>query len=463
MTDFFLRILNMSLMASYVVIAVLVGRLFLKRAPKLFSYILWSAVAVRLILPVELTSNFSLFRWLQPQTGKEFTASASLVLGKMPDVHTKVTEISHFVDSSPLPINTGGPIQMIIWIGSAIWVTGVVVLLLNSIISYVRLMKRVRTATRLKDHVFETDRIDTPFVSGFLQPKIYIPSGIGEKELSYILLHEQTHIRRRDYIIKPFAFALVIVHWFNPLMWLSFALMSKDMEMSCDESVVAKMGHHIKRNYSTSLMSFSVNRSRLNGKLSFGESDVKARIKNILAYRSPSALSIVCSILFVVAFVAGCSTNPIPVQPVSQTYYAGYNLDQLMENKTPYVGNNSKVGGLIGSMPLPAGFKVKALELETKAQPYGVIIHCATDGSVTTNATNSDAFYRNSILLLSLIDNVDHITYSIADGDLSEVSSFTFTREQAEELLGEDVRQYADDEADLQNLIDRLDNLELIE
>ncbi|UZN01087.1 M56 family metallopeptidase [Lysinibacillus sp. MHQ-1] len=150
--------------------------------------------------------------------------------------------------------------QIIVWIGSLIWITGIVILLLFSILSYLKILVKVRTATLVKDNIYETDQIDTPFVCGFLKPKIYIPIGMSDHELSYILLHEKIHIMRRDYLIKPFAFMLLIIHWFNPLMWLSYALMSKDMEMSCDESVVNKMGHQIKGSYSTSLLTLSVSK-----------------------------------------------------------------------------------------------------------------------------------------------------------------------------------------------------------
>jgi hypothetical protein len=308
-----------------------------------------------------------------------------------------------------------------------------------------------------------------------LKPKIYIPTGMSEHELSYILLHEQTHIMRRDYLIKPFAFMMLIVHWFNPLMWLSYALMSKDMEMSCDESVVKKMGYQIKGSYSTSLLSLSVSRSGLliGSPLAFGESNVKARIKNILTYRQPSSWMVAGSMLVIAALVVGCTANPKPLQqssqPSSQTYYSGYNIDKLMENKTLYVGNASKVGGLIGGMPKPTGLEWNGMALQTTAMPYGVTVNYIMNDSTDVlkeGAISGESFYRNSILLLSLIDNVDSITTSIVDntGQYDGVTySFTFTREQVDKLLGEDVRHYAADETSLRQLIDRLNSLPINE
>ncbi|TCZ75469.1 DUF4825 domain-containing protein [Paenibacillus albiflavus] len=480
MTNLFLIILNMSITATYVALAVIVVRFLLRRVPKIFSYILWLAVGIRLVIPVSFTSDFSLLRLIQPQaiTSTRFMEFVPMDIGmlKYPVMDAGFREISRFVNSS-LPAATSmvsaNPMQIIVWIGSIIWVSGAAILLLYSIASYLKMLSRVRTATLVKDNVFETDQITTPFVFGMLKPKIYIPIGLSEHELSYILLHEQTHIMRRDYLIKPFAYLLLIVHWFNPLMWLSYALMSKDMEMSCDERVVSKMGDQIKGGYSTALLSFSIRRSNLltGSPLAFGESNVKARIKNILSYRRPSSWMVASSIIVIAALVVGCTANPKfleqSLQPSPQITYSGYNIDKLMKSKTLYVGDASKVGGLIGGMSLPEGLEGKGMELQTTAEPYGVTINYEINdatGAVKEGALSGETYYRNSVLLLSLIDNVGSITYSIVDNtghNDGTAHNFTFTREQADKLLGEDVRHCATDETSLRNLIDRLKSLPL--
>ncbi|AWB45248.1 peptidase M56 BlaR1 [Paenibacillus sp. CAA11] len=479
MTSLFLTILNMSITASYVALAVILARFLLRRAPKIFSYILWSAVIIRLVIPVSFTSSFSILRWVQPEyqaqtntSSIEFVSKDMEIL-KNPVVDHGVREITRLIHSSlpgTPPIASANLLQIILWIGTIIWIAGAALLLLYSIISYLKIMARIRTATLVKDHIFETDQITTPFVFGFLRPRIYIPTGMHEQELSYILLHEETHIRRRDYLIKPFAFILLIIHWFNPLMWLSYALMCKDMEMSCDERVVSRMGEQIKGSYSKTLLSLSLSRGRFisGSPLAFGESNVKARIRNVLSYRKPSSWMLVSSILLIAVFAVGCTTNPnsktISLEPSKQPLYSGYNMETLMKNKTLYVGNHIKVGGLIGGMPRPEGLEAKGLELQTTKQPYGVIVHYLMNDSAEVmkeGAPNVEAFYRNAILLLSLIDNVGYITYSMVDhtGRLNgETYNCTFTREQAEQFLGEDVRRYADDEASLRKLIDRLNN-----
>lgn len=258
MTDLFLTILNMSITASYVAVAVILVRFLLRRAPKLFSYNLWSAVAIRLVIPVSFTSNLSIFRLVQPKANTDtgYVAFMPQEIGMLKHPVVNVESVATSIASASL-------MQIIVWVGSIVWIMGAAVLLLYSVGSYLNIWAKVRTATLVRGNIFETDQISTPFVCGFLKPKIYIPTGLSEHELSYILLHEQTHITRRDYLIKPFAFILLIIHWFNPLMWLSYALMCKDMEMSCDERVVSKMGSQIKASYSTSLLSFSINRSGL--------------------------------------------------------------------------------------------------------------------------------------------------------------------------------------------------------
>lgn len=480
--NLFLVIINMSITASYVALAVIMVRFLLRRSPKIFSYILWTAVAIRLVIPVSFASTFSILGLVKSQD-KTYTGFMEFVpqqigMQKNPVVDTGIEQINHYINSSlpaATPMASVNPMQIIVWIGSIIWITGVVILLFFSILSYLKITAKVRTATLVKDSIYETDQIDTPFVCGFLNPKIYIPTGMSNHELSYILLHEQVHIIRLDYLIKPFAFMLLIFHWFNPLMWLSYALMSKDMEMSCDESVVNKMGQKIKRSYSTSLLTLSVNKKSLltGSPLPFGESNVKARIKNILTYSQPSKKMIAAYMLVIAALVVGCTANPKSLQQSPQesshSINSVYSMDKLMKNKTLYVGNASKVGGLTSGMPQPKGLEWNGMALQTTAQPYGVTFNYKINDSnygVKEREINSVVFYRNSILLLSLIENVDIITYSIVDSvgqNDGKVNNFTFTREQADKLIGEDVRRYAKDEKSLRQLIDRLDKMHFSE
>lgn len=478
MTNLFVSILNMSITASYVAVAVILARVLLRRAPRIFSYLLWSAVVIRLVIPVSFTSSFSILRLVQPEgqggTGAMEFVPHNIGMQRQPAVDTGISSAGSFMNSflpSAAPEASANPMQFILWAGSIIWLTGAAALLLFSVISYLRILRRVRTATLVVDNIFETDQITTPFVCGFMKPRIYLPVGIGAHELSHILLHEQTHISRRDYLIKPLMYLLVIIHWFNPLIWLSYALMSKDIEMSCDETVVKKLGPQIKASYSGSLLALSVRRSGgfPGSPLAFGESSVKARIKNILAYRQPNSGMVTGSVLVLALLIIGCTANPKPVLNSPQSLYSGYAVDQLMESKTNFVGDNSKVVALIGEMPLPAGLEDAGIELKTGSRPYEVTVNYSMKdaaGVMKDGAISGEAFYRNSILLFSLIDNVDSIIHVIADhtGEYDGVTyTYTFTREQIEEQLGEDVRQYATDETGLRQLIGRLDSVDVLD
>ncbi len=330
-------------------------------------------------------------------------------------------------------------------------------------------MKRqLLTATLVQDNIYESDRIGTAFVCGFVHPKIYVPVGVAHADLSFILEHERTHIRRYDYLIKPLAFFALILHWFNPLMWLSFALMNRDMEMSCDESVLHKMNPDAKGGYSSSLLALSVKRNGLfaANPLAFGESHVKTRIKNVLNYKKPKFWVIVLAVMATVVLIAAFTTNPKHEQPVANSYW-GYSIDALMDNKTPYVGNNVKVIGLIDAMPLPEGVVRAAVELKTSTLPYGITINYILNdysGVLVNGAISGDAFYRNAIMLFSLIDNVDVINCNIADKTGQHdgaLYTITFTREMAETLVGEDVRPFAGSADTLKNLIDRISNASL--
>ncbi|KHL95524.1 peptidase M56 BlaR1 [Paenibacillus sp. IHB B 3415] len=478
MITLFVSILNMSLTASYVAVAVILARVLLRRAPTIFSYLLWSAVMIRLVMPVSFTSGFSILGLLQP-VGQDGTGAMEFVphnigMQLLPAVDTGISSAGSFMNSflpSAAPEASANPMQFILWAGSIIWLTGAAALLLLSVISYLRILRRVRTATLVVDNIFETDQISTPFVCGFMKPRIYLPVGIGAHELSYIILHEQTHISRRDYLIKPLMYLLVIIHWFNPLMWLSYALMSKDIEMSCDETVVKKLGPQIKASYSGSLLALSVRRSGgfTGSPLAFGDSSVKARIKNILAYRQPHSGMVAGSVLVLALLIIGCTANPKPVQNSPQSLYSGYAVDQLMESKTNFVGDNSKVVALIGEMPLPAGLEGAGIELKTGSRPYELTINYSMKdaaGVMKDGAISGEVFFRNSILLFSLIDNVDSIIHVIADhtGEYDGVTyTYTFLREQIDKQLGEDVRQYAADETGLRQLIGRLDSVDASE
>ncbi len=307
MERLFLQVLNMSVTASWVIVAVLVLRLVLARAPKIWSYALWAVVFFRLLCPFSLESVLSLVP-VRAQTIPEDIGYA-----RLPTIESGLPMVDRVVNS-PLPaaepVASVNPLQIYLLVGKAVWLLGMVFLLAASAWSLWRLCRRLQPAREEEAGVYTVSGLTTPFVLGLVRPRIYLPEGLEEGERDYILLHEQTHIARRDHWAKLVAFAALCLHWFNPLVWLSFYLLSKDMEMSCDEQVLRKMGAGIKKAYSSSLLRLAVEGRAWSGTpLAFGESDVKSRIKHILRYQKPASWLVLLAAAVLIAAVVSLTTN----------------------------------------------------------------------------------------------------------------------------------------------------------
>ena len=463
----FTTVLNMSITASFVAIGVIIARLMLKKMPRIFSYALWSAVLIRLVFPFSFTSTFSFLTVIKPGTQQTTGALAyvpyNMGLMQTPGIDVGVDSTNKVVNISlPQAVQTASvnPMQIVMAILSIVWVLGVALLIIYSVISYLKVINNVKTSTLVRDEIFETDRIVTPFVCGFIKPKIYIPTDISQSEVPYILAHERVHIKRLDYLLKPFAFLVLSVHWFNPLMWLSFFLMSKDLEMSCDESVLKLFGDETRANYSKSLLALATGKRQLisGSPLAFGESNTKARIKNVLSYKQPPFWVVAVTLIVTFALVVLLTANP-KNDLLATGVYSGFKTETLMANKTQYVGDNSKVVALIDAMPLPAGVVRDSVELQTFAKPYSITIHYTV--SKLEGLNNTYAFH-NAIMLFSLVDNVDVIYSSILDitnKPSNSTSTFPYTREYAEQLMDGDVRSYASNTGTIITFIDRINSI----
>ena len=310
MDNIFLTLINMSITASWLTLAVVLLRLLLKKAPKAIICVLWALVGIRLVMPFSLESALSLV----PSTD---TVPLDIVYAREPKIHTGIS----YLNSAVNPVITGSfapsneltsinPIQVWLFIAEQIWAIGIVVMLVYTAYSYIRLRMRVREAVRVGG-VWLCDRIDTPFILGVIRPKIYVPSSMSESDLEYVIAHENAHIRRRDYIWKPLGFALLTVYWFNPVMWAAYILLCRDIESACDEKVLKEKGTEIKKAYSDALINCSVSRKIISAcPLAFGETSVKSRVKSVLNYKKP-AFWIIIVALVACAVTAVCFlTNP---------------------------------------------------------------------------------------------------------------------------------------------------------
>ena len=310
MSELFLEIVNRSIAASWIVIAVLVLRLCLKKAPKWVNVLLWGIVAVRLIFPFSIESALSLIPSAE-------TVSPSIMMETAPSVQTGVPALDQVINLvidhslSPAPGASANPLQIWISVMAAVWLAGAAALLLYSAISCWRLRRRVREAVILRDNIFQSENAGSPFVLGIIQPKIYLPYSVDSGALAYVIAHEQAHIRRGDHWWKPLGFLLLTVHWFNPLLWLGYILLCRDIELACDEKVIREMGSEQRADYTQALVSCSVSRRSIAAcPLAFGEVGIKERVKSVMNYKKP-AFWIVLASAVVCAVAAVCFlTNP---------------------------------------------------------------------------------------------------------------------------------------------------------
>ena len=310
MSELFLEIVNRSIAASWIVIAVLILRFCLKKAPKWVNVLLWGIVAVRLIFPFSIESALSLIPSAE-------TVSPSIMMETAPSVQTGVPALDQVINPvidhslSPAPGASANPLQIWIPVMAAVWLAGAAALLLYSAISYWRLRRRVREAVILRDNIYQSENAGSPFVLGIIQPKIFLPYSVDSGALAYVIAHEQAHIRRGDHWWKPLAFLLLTVHWFNPLLWLSYILLCRDIELACDEKVIREMGSEQRADYTQALVSCSVSRRSIAAcPLAFGEVGVKTRVKSVMNYKKPAFWIILASALICAAAAVCFLTNP---------------------------------------------------------------------------------------------------------------------------------------------------------
>lgn len=345
----FLQILNMHKTAAVVIPVILLMRLLLKKAPKKWSYLLWSVVGFRLICPVSFEAAFSLFNLRSPVTPSPSPGGSYAVPGPTavyPPQQVLPPTYNHSTDAYiPAPVPAADPWEIGLRIASVVWIIGIAALFVYSIISYVNIKKQMTTAIHLENNIWQSDRVRSPFILGFVRPKIFIPFGLDEDARRYVLAHERCHLRHRDHWVKPLAFLLLAVHWFDPLVWLSFHLMSKDMEMRTDEEVLAQTNGS-RKTYSITLLSFAANRRfPTPSPLAFGECGVKSRIKNALHWKRPKLWTTILAVVIAVSVIASCAADPTDDTPdptcmvtvneasIAAQYYEDgfdYDYDKLM-------------------------------------------------------------------------------------------------------------------------------------
>ena len=311
MAAVFLKLLNLSISASWLVLAVLVLRLISKRSPKWMNVLLWGIVALRLMLPFSIESALSLI------PSAETVSPAVVQFDPAPTITSGVNIIDNAVNPSlsehfaAAPTMSVNPLYVWTYLAGWVWLIGLGVMLLYALVSYLRLRRRVSVSLCVRENIYLCDAISSPFILGVVKPRIYLPSGLDEVQRQNVLSHERAHLTRRDHWWKPLGFALLAVYWFNPVLWLAYALLCRDIELACDERVIRTMDESAVKTYSTVLLACSMPRKAvITCPLAFGEVGVKERVKNALHYKKPAFWVVAASVAVCVVVAVCFLTNP---------------------------------------------------------------------------------------------------------------------------------------------------------
>ncbi|NLC27144.1 MAG: transcriptional regulator, partial [Fastidiosipila sp.] len=287
METLFLKLLNMSITASWLILAVILLRALFKNGPKYLRCLMWAMVGIRLLCPFSFESVLSLIPSAE-------TVPQEILYSVEPEIHSGISSFNNVVNPvitqvfTPDPTNSINPLQTITSVASIIWILGMAAMLIYAFVGYRRIHIKVREAIELKDNIWICDCISTPFILGVFRPRIFLPSTINESDIEYIIAHEKAHLKRRDHWWKPLGFVLLSLYWFNPLVWLAYILLCRDIEFACDEKVLKEKGLEIKKPYSNALINCSLPcRIATAYPLAFSEDGVKGRVKAVLNYKKP--------------------------------------------------------------------------------------------------------------------------------------------------------------------------------
>lgn len=416
MTDIFIKVFNMSIAAAWIVPAVVAFRFLLKKAPRWTVCLLWGIVGLRLLLPFSFKSIFSLIPSAE-------TLPPDILTSVKPHIHTGVSALNSTINPiiEDTAAKSGGFMESALFTVAVCWAIGLIAMLIYGVLSYVRLKRRVAPSLILEGKVYICDGIDSPFILGFIFPKIYLPSTLGENMRDHIIAHETAHIKRLDHIIKPLGFLLLCIHWFNPLLWVAYILLCRDIEKACDERAIRNMDGEGKKGYSETLLNFS-SKGRLISAcpLAFGEVGVKSRIRSVLSYKKPAlwiiiaaiALSIILSVCFL-------------TDPKDKKYPVADNP------AITFLGCTSKVNGVSALIT----------DFELGDDPYMVIEYKNESGDTFSYGKMFDILYKDETgyiscateehyflaigLMLKAGDTNSEI-YSLRGFDLSRVGTYRF-------------------------------------
>ena len=420
MTDIFLRIVELSWQAGVLALAVMLARLALRRAPKWAVCLLWALVAVRLVLPFSLQSPVSLQAAQSPVTAVLYELPQTQEAAQKTDEVLSGGSAEPVTPLPPTEVVTVQPVPapkpaMTVSLLAVIWLAGVVMMLTYMLVSYLGIYRRVCTAVRLEDNVYRCGSWGTPFVLGLLRPRIYVPEGMDDAALPQVLAHERCHIRRGDHIVKPLAFLLLALHWFNPVLWAAYVLLGRDMENACDERVLRGVDGAGRAAYSRALVACAVRqRPAAVCPLAFGEVAVQERVKNAMNGKKPAVWAAVL-LAIAAALIAVCFlTSPGRRGPSAD---GAWDAETLYALRTPYVGDPSAVGRILNAVGLD---KMGAdsdwdftMRLSTEQEPYGLTLLYTYDSEsfLGYGPTWAQRMRAGGYLTMALIDNAEWVAW----------------------------------------------------
>ena len=439
MTDIFLRIVELSWQAGVLALAVMLARLALRRAPKWAVCLLWALVAVRLVLPFSLQSPVSLQAAQSPVTAVLYELPQTQEAAQKTDEVLSDGSAEPVTPLPPTEVVTAQPVPapkpaMTVSLLAAIWLAGVVMMLTYMLVSYLGIYRRVYTAVRLEDNVYRCGSWGTPFVLGLLRPRIYVPEGMDDAALPQVLAHERCHIRRGDHIVKPLAFLLLALHWFNPVLWAAYVLLGRDMENACDERVLRGVDGAGRAAYSRALVACAVRqRPAAVCPLAFGEVAVQERVKNAMNGKKPAVWAAVL-LAIAAAVIAVCFlTSPGRRGPSAD---GAWDAETLYALRTPYVGDPSAVGRILNAVGLD---KMGAdsdwdftMQLSTEQEPYGLTLLYTYDSEsfLGYGPTWAQRMRAGGYLTMALIDNAEWVAWQengTETGRVANVGAYDIT------------------------------------
>lgn len=382
MYDIFTKLLNMSLMAGILALVVIVIRLLLKKAPRKYVCILWALVALRLLCPISISSSLSAFNLLNLGTDSAGQIEYFQYNGKTekPEILFDIPALvddNMSTDSMTVGTHTSDLYLPTIMY---IWMIGVAIMLICASISYVRLRKEIAASIHRRDNIYVCDEITSPFILGIIRPRIYIPSGMNDTTLNHVVAHEQAHIKRCDHWWKPLGYVLLSIYWFNPVLWIAFILLCRDIEVACDEKVISELGKEEIAGYSAALLACAAQRRMITAcPIAFGETDVKNRVKNVLNYKKPAFWIIIIAILACVVGGICFLTNPKYESYSLKVVIPAGNTEQICYSEEQFSPRGNRI-------IISAGEGIENAEVSIK--PVEVRTETAYDESYLLNSSN---------------------------------------------------------------------------